>query len=141
MDIGMFDIQHMNPLMNPGMNPFSPATALDSRMRTSDPSAFEEMLRRAQGQSQEGSTQLSSGLPPVVQNPELYELCLELETILVKNLLTGMRSTIMKSNLIDTGFAGEVYEDMLYDEYAKLMTRNASFGFAEMAYRELSGRH
>ena len=139
MEIGMFDIQMMNPGMNSWMNPFSPASSMDSRMRSSDPSAFEDMLRRAQGQSQGESTQLNNNLPSFVKNAELYELCIELETLLMKNLLTGMRSTVMKSNLIDTGFAGEIYEDMLYDEYAKMMARNASFGFAEMAYKELSG--
>ena len=50
-----------------------------------------------------------------------------------------MRGTVQKTKLIDTGFAGEVYEDMLYDEYAKSFAQNANLGFAEMAYRELSG--
>jgi flagellar protein FlgJ len=68
---------------------------------------------------------------------ELYKLCLELETFLVKNLLTGMRNTIQKSNLIDEGFAGKMYEDMLYDEYAKDFTKNAGFGLAESAYLQL----
>jgi flagellar protein FlgJ len=34
-----------------------------------------------------------------------------------------------------------MYEDMLYDEYAKSFAKNAGFGLAEMAYRELSGTH
>ena len=136
MEFGMFDIQHLNPALNPFSG--SPG-ALPSGLRAGDPSAFEDILRRAQGQSQGGSTQLNAGLPAVVKNPELYELCLELETFLIKNLLTGMRNTIQKSNLIEAGFAGEIYEDMLYDEYAKMMARNASLGFAEMAYRELAG--
>ncbi|MDR1576015.1 MAG: rod-binding protein [Treponema sp.] len=71
----------------------------------------------------------------------LYEQCLELETFLVKNLISSMRSTIQKSGLIDEGFAGKMYEDMLYDEYAKDFTRNAGFGLAEQAYRELRGRY
>ncbi|MCL2008328.1 MAG: rod-binding protein [Treponema sp.] len=133
MDIGMFNALQINQVQNP----FS-ATPGNARLGTSDPSAFEDLLRRAQATPGSG-TQVSAGLPPVVKDPELYEVCLELETILIKNLLTGMRSTIMKSNLIETGFAGEIYEDMLYDEYAKMMARNASLGFAEMAYRELSG--
>jgi flagellar protein FlgJ len=33
-----------------------------------------------------------------------------------------------------------MYEDMLYDEYAQSFTKNAGFGLAEMAYRELRGR-
>jgi flagellar protein FlgJ len=51
-----------------------------------------------------------------------------------------MRSTIQKSELLDTGFAGRMYEDMLYDEYAGEFSKNANFGFAEMAYRQLTGQ-
>jgi len=42
--------------------------------------------------------------------------------------------------LIDEGFAGKMYEDMLYDEYARDFTKNANFGFAELAYLELTGQ-
>ena len=104
--------------------------------------AFGDLLRRVQSSSlvaENAPAQRALNVPPVVQNIELYELCMELETILIKNLLTGMRNTVQKSGFIDTGFAGEIYEDMLWDEYAKTYARNAGLGFAEMAYRELSG--
>jgi flagellar protein FlgJ len=71
------------------------------------------------------------------KNDKLYQLCLELETFLVKNLLNSMRNTVQKSGLIDEGFAGKMYEDMLYDEYAKDFTKNANFGLAEQAYLQL----
>jgi Rod binding protein len=71
------------------------------------------------------------------KNDILYQKCLELETFLVKNLLTTMRNTVQKSGLIDEGFAGKIYEDMLYDEYAKDLTKSAGFGLAEQAYRQL----
>jgi flagellar protein FlgJ len=71
---------------------------------------------------------------------KLYEQCEALETFLVKNLITGMRNTVQKTGLIDEGFAGKMYEDMLYDEYAKDFTKNANFGLAELAYMELTGQ-
>jgi flagellar protein FlgJ len=71
---------------------------------------------------------------------KLYEQCEALETFLLKALINGMRKTVEKSEFSKTGFAGEMYEDMLYDEYAKDFTRNAGFGFAESAYLELSGQ-
>ncbi|MDR1972044.1 MAG: rod-binding protein [Treponema sp.] len=83
---------------------------------------------------------LGPGKPLVDKTSKLYEQCQELETFLVKNLLTGMRSTIQKTGLIDEGLAGKFYEDMLWDEYAKDFTRNAGFGLAEQAYLELSGQ-
>ncbi|MDR0662550.1 MAG: rod-binding protein [Spirochaetaceae bacterium] len=72
------------------------------------------------------------------KNDKLYEQCEALETFLLKTLINGMRKTVEKSELSKTGFAGEMYEDMLYDEYAKDFTRNAGFGLAELAYLELT---
>jgi flagellar protein FlgJ len=71
---------------------------------------------------------------------KLYEQCLELEIFLVKTLISSMRNTVQKSGLIDEGFAGKMYEDMLYDEYAREYAKNANFGLAELAYLELSGQ-
>ncbi|MCL2832937.1 MAG: rod-binding protein [Treponema sp.] len=91
-------------------------------------------------QNQETAPVLSGGKAVIDKTSKLYETCQELETFLLKNLISSMRSTIQKSNLIDTGYAGGVYEDMLYDEYAKDFSKNAGFGFAEMAYMELTGQ-
>ena len=108
-------------------------------------STFEELLKKTQTQSgrqgDDGEMPISAALKkaPIDKTDKLYELCQELETFLIKNLIKSMRSTVQKTKLIDTGFAGEVYEDMLYDEYAKAFSRNANFGFAEMAYRDLAG--
>jgi len=74
------------------------------------------------------------------KSDKLYEQCLELETFLVKTLVSGMRKTVQKSGLINEGFAGKMYEDMLYDEYAKEFTKSASFGLADQAYLELTGQ-
>ena len=85
----------------------------------------------------------SSLLPPspvVDKTSKLYEQCEALETFMVKILINGMRNTVQKSGFIDEGFAGKMYEDMLYDEYAKDFTKNAGFGLAELAYQELTGQ-
>lgn len=76
----------------------------------------------------------------VDKTDKLYEQCEALETFLVKTLITGMRNTVQKSEFLDGGFAGKMYEDMLYDEYAKDFTKNAGFGLAELAYMELTGQ-
>ena len=110
-----------------------------SRAINGSQNSFEDILRKIQ--KSENSDLLSGGQRPrasdIDKNDRLYELCLELETFLVKNLLTGMRNTVQKSGLIEEGFAGKMYEDMLYDEYAKDFTKNAGFGMAEQAYRQL----
>jgi flagellar protein FlgJ len=71
---------------------------------------------------------------------KLYEQCEALETFFLKNLVNGMRKTVEKSDFMSGGFAGDMYEDMLYDEYSKDFSKNAGFGFAELAYLELKGQ-
>ena len=65
----------------------------------------------------------------------LYEKSLELEGFFVKQMLSSMRKTIMKAN--ESDFAQSMYEDMLFDEYATAMTKNAGFGLADQIYLSL----
>jgi flagellar protein FlgJ len=81
-----------------------------------------------------------SGKPLIDKTSKLYEQCEALETFLVKTLITGMRNTVQKTGLVDEGFAGQMYEDMLYDEYSKSFTQNTDFGLSELAYLELTGQ-
>ena len=69
---------------------------------------------------------------------KLYEKSMELESFFVKQMLSQMRKTVTKSSLGGEGFAGQMYEDMLYDEYATNMTKNAGFGLADKIYLSLS---
>jgi flagellar protein FlgJ len=73
---------------------------------------------------------------------ELYEKSLELESYFVKIMLSSMRSTVTKTNLggEENSFAQDMYEDMLYDEYAVSLTKNAGFGLADQIYLELAGK-
>lgn len=66
---------------------------------------------------------------------ELYEKSMELEGLFVKQMLSAMRKTVIKSS--ENDFAQNMYEDMLYDEYATAMTKNAGFGLADQIYLSL----
>ena len=98
---------------------------------------FEQLLKKPEAAAQETS---SSRYAVIDKDSKLYEQCVELEIFMVKTLITGMRNTIQKSGLIEEGFAGKMYEDMLYDEYTRDFTVNSKFGMADMAYLELSGQ-
>ena len=63
---------------------------------------------------------------------------MELESFFVKQMLSSMRKTVSKSSLGGEGFAGNMYEDMLFDEYAASMTKNAGFGLADQIYLSLT---
>jgi flagellar protein FlgJ len=106
-------------------------------------SSFEEMLKKTAMSDSHSQSPIPDPRSPsakIDKTDKLYEQCLELETFLIKNLISSMRSTVQKTGLIDEGFAGKMYEDMLYDEYAREFAKNAHFGLAEQAYLELSGR-
>ncbi|MDR2479267.1 MAG: rod-binding protein [Treponema sp.] len=104
--------------------------------------SFDALLERAAAQNETGEIFARGGRLVINDGKDklLYEQCVELEIFMVKTLINSMRDTVQKSGLIDEGFAGKMYEDMLYDEYARDFTKSASFGMAEMAYRELKGQ-
>jgi flagellar protein FlgJ len=112
------------------------AAAEDEDRRAAVPAAAD----REDGAPRTAARSTPSGRPVVDKSGELYEQCEALETFLIKNLLSSMRNTVQKSGLVGEGFAGRIYEDMLYDEYAKVYAKNAGFGFAELAYLELTGQ-
>jgi flagellar protein FlgJ len=119
--------------------PFSASSKTIPSMGESPADSFASLLDKAQVQtSAEKSTDSNRAI--IDKTDKLYEQCEALETFLLKNLISGMRKTVQKSDLLDTGFAGEMYEDMLYDEYAKDFSKNANLGFAELAYMELTGQ-
>ena len=68
---------------------------------------------------------------------KLYEKSLEMESYIVKMMLSSMRKTVMKAES-ESSYAKNMYEDMLYDEYATMMTKNAGFGLADQMYLQLS---
>ncbi|HHU36987.1 MAG TPA: flagellar protein [Treponema sp.] len=71
---------------------------------------------------------------------KLYEQAMELESYLVKIMLSSMKNTVEKTNLSgDSDFAGNMYEDMLYDELSRSVTKSAGFGLADQVYLQLSG--
>jgi flagellar protein FlgJ len=117
---------------------------LSSSQVVHSPESFSSMMEKTlasrntdEGNSISHSAVTANAVAPIDKSDELYGLCMELETFLIKNLLTSMRNTVQKTGFVDDSFAGKIYEDMLYDEYAKEYTKTAGFGLAEQAYRQL----
>jgi flagellar protein FlgJ len=131
MEIAGFDLQSANSI-------YADNFRLPSNPAVHSPDKFAEALKRASANNT--VVEKSAGGETIDKEDKLYQLCLELETFLVKNLLTSMRNTVQKSGFVDDSFAGKMYEDMLYDEYAKDYTKSANFGLAEQAYRQLKSK-
>jgi len=77
---------------------------------------------------------------PSGQPDKLKEACRDFEAIFLKQMLSAMKKTVDKSELINGGMAEDIFDDMLYDEYAKIMAKTGSFGLADMMFRQLDGK-
>ena len=89
------------------------------------------------------NTTNSKGKTPVIdRTSELYEQSMEMENYLVKMMLSSMRSTIQHTSLTGSNndYARDMYEDMMYDNYAEQLTKTAGLGLADQIYIELSGQ-
>ena len=69
---------------------------------------------------------------------ELREVCEEFESLFVKMMLDSMRATLSDDTLIPKNSGEKLFEDKLYDEYAKSMSKTADLGIADMMYDQLS---
>jgi peptidoglycan hydrolase FlgJ len=84
------------------------------------------------------SERVTSSVAKRGDDQKLREVCEDFEAIFVKQMLNAMKSTINKTGLNDGGFAEEIYDDMLYDEYAAKISKNAGLGIADSLYRQLA---
>ncbi len=73
-----------------------------------------------------------------LEKDRLLDACKDFEALFIKQMLDSMRNTVQKTGLIDGGMAENIFEDMLFDEYSKIMSKTGSFGIAELMYRDLS---
>lgn len=70
----------------------------------------------------------------------LYEKSLELESYIIKIMLSSMRGTLTGASVYgeEPSYAQKMYEDMLCDELAVTMTKHAGFGLADQIYLQLA---
>lgn len=111
---------------------------IESRMKNSaagkpSPSPFSDMLET------EIYRPANEKNKPV--DKKLMKACVEYESIFVAKMLKEMRQTVHKSEWLHGGRAEEIFEDMLYDEYAHNISKNSNLGLAKMVYDELSRKN
>ncbi len=99
--------------------------------------SFSKALSRAVREGESGHAPLSDKSRKAGQEKRLWDACIEMESLLVGRMLKEMRKTVQKSGWMNGGFAEEIFEDMLYDEYALNLSRNSNLGMAKMLYNEL----
>jgi Rod binding domain-containing protein len=100
-----------------------------------------EQLRADNGMrsaSSAGTGRRPAGPSQIDKSSKLYKVSQDFEAIFIKQMLNVMRKSVSKTGLMDGGMAEEIFEDLLYDEYAEKMAKSGSFGIADMIYRQLN---
>ncbi|MGE5633129.1 MAG: rod-binding protein [Caulobacteraceae bacterium] len=69
---------------------------------------------------------------------KLKKACSDLESIFLNMMFKQMRSTIQKSDLLEDDSSEEMYEDMLYENYANEISKGKGVGLADMLYKQLA---
>ena len=69
---------------------------------------------------------------------KLKELSYEFQSIFIHQLIRSMRKTVPKNGLFYGGFAEDIFQDMLDEEYSKILSKNGNFELAQIIYKELS---
>lgn len=73
------------------------------------------------------------------EHRRLYEAAQDFQAIFIRMLLKSMRSTLdRKADILHGGRSQEIFEDMLYDEYSEVMSRQSTFQLSDMLYRQLA---
>lgn len=71
------------------------------------------------------------------EDAKLREACKDFEAILIKQMLDAMRKTVPESSLLERNQGQDIFEDMLYQEYAEQMADSQSIGISDMMYRQM----
>lgn len=69
----------------------------------------------------------------------LYDAAEEFESMFINMMFKAMRKNLNpENNLLHGGFRQEVFEDMLYDEYAKAVAKSDGFDLGRAMYEQLT---
>lgn len=133
-----FNLNHQNQL-----------TKIKKFQTDNNDSFLNELTRITQGEnpSQDNSLKPNSSKKDkninnynsIRKNPDqtsLKEAADGVEAIFVNMLFKEMRKSLGKHRLIDGGMPEEIFQDMLYSEYAKILSKNTKLGLAEMLTNE-----
>ena len=83
------------------------------------------------------ATQIYPELPKGDDRTKLKAVATEFEVLFAKQMLDSMRATLNTENdLFHGGMAQDIFEDMLYEEYARMMARTGSLGVADIIYNQ-----
>jgi flagellar protein FlgJ len=89
----------------------------------------------AANMAQYNAAQLQAQLPSGDSRGQLRAVAEEFESLFAKQMLDSMRDTLSPDNdLFYGGMAEDIFQDMLYEEYARMLSKTGSLGIADIIY-------
>ncbi len=118
------------------------SSIIDSQKTVNSINKQKDIEQKLQSKSTEFKLMLNEAIATQNNKPvdkKLMDVCIDMESLFVYQMLKEMRKTLHKENdLLYGGMAQEIFEDMLYNEYALQMSKSANFGLAKTLYEQLS---
>lgn len=84
------------------------------------------------------AAKFSSAAANTGDDKKLKSVCREMESVFLNIMLTRMRATVPKSDLLPDRSKEEIMQSMLDSEMTKSMAQAGGIGIADMLYRQLS---
>jgi flagellar protein FlgJ len=75
-----------------------------------------------------------------LSDKKLLDVCYEMESLFIGQMLKTMRQGLGENDLFGKSMARDIFNDMLYDEYARLMAQSDQFGLARQIYKQVRER-
>ncbi len=68
---------------------------------------------------------------------KIKETSQEFESLFIEQLFKSMRNTVPKDEWLNGGIKQDIFEDMLYSEYSKEISRSGGIGLGDLVYKFL----
>jgi flagellar protein FlgJ len=91
----------------------------------------------AANMAQWNANRVQLDLPRGDEGTRLRAAAQEFESLFAKQMLDSMRDTLNKEDdLFNGGMGQDIFEDMLYEEYGRLIARTGGLGIADMIVKQ-----
>lgn len=90
--------------------------------------------------AQWNASQVRLEVPRADDQTRLRAVAKEFESLFAKQMLDSMRDTLNKEDdMFNGGMAQDIFDDMLYEEYARMMANTGSLGIADLIVNQYEG--
>ena len=69
---------------------------------------------------------------------KLLDVCHQMEAIFINIMLKSMRRTINETGFMGESLAKNIFSDMLYEEYSRIIANSDQIGIGKLIYKQLS---